>query len=134
MKIVKVRLKTSTYEIRIGSSLEHLGQALQRFRKSDRALVVTHASLKKWHGDRLKKSLATAGIRPEFHLLPEGESAKTLKTVEGIYRACLKGNLDRSSWMISLGGGVAGDVAGFAAATFLRGIPLAHVPTTLLAM
>ena len=66
-------------------------------------------------------------------MIPDGERAKSLRTVAGLYDAFLERRLDRTGAVIALGGGVVGDVAGFAAATYLRGVPLIQVPTTLLA-
>lgn len=111
-----------------------LGAAAAKTAPSKRALIVTHANLRRLYGPAVQKSLARAGIGSQFCVIPVGEKAKNLKTVEGIYHACLKAGIDRGACLIALGGGVAGDIGGFAAATYLRGIPLIQVPTTLLAM
>ncbi len=134
MKTIPVKLKAAAYDICAGSGLFGLGAALSKIRKSSSALIVTHASLKKLYADPIAKSLGSSGIKTAVHMIPEGENLKTLKTAEGIYGACLNHRLDRSSWIVAVGGGVVGDVAGFAAATFLRGLPLVQVPTSLLAM
>ncbi|OGR87321.1 MAG: 3-dehydroquinate synthase [Elusimicrobia bacterium RIFCSPLOWO2_01_FULL_60_11] len=118
----------------IVKDFDSLGTAVAKTAPSGRALIVTHPKLKSLYGAAVKKSLSKAGIRSELHLLPEGEKTKNLGAVEGIYRACVKAGLDRGSCLIALGGGVAGDTGGFAAATYLRGIPIVQVPTTLLAM
>jgi 3-dehydroquinate synthase len=93
-------------------------------------VVVTNRPIWRLHGRRARGALAP-GDSPVF--LADGERAKTLATVESIYDACVQRGLDRSAAVIALGGGVVGDVAGFAAATYLRGIRMVQVPTTLLA-
>jgi 3-dehydroquinate synthase len=85
-------------------------------------------------GAQLEASLRAAGYQPVTCSIPDGEEYKTLDTVAGLYDQFLDGGLDRGSGVISLGGGVTGDIAGFAAATFMRGIPFVQVPTTLLSM
>jgi len=82
------------------------------------------------HGPRVRGVLEP-GVRPA--LIPDGERAKSLKTVAGLYDACTRRRLDRSAVVIAFGGGVVGDAAGFAAASYLRGVRLVQVPTTLLA-
>src|SRR2546430_14266878 len=78
--------------------------------------------------ERLARAMAAEAI-----LIPDGERFKQLQTVSRIYEALIRANADRASTLVTFGGGVIGDMAGFAAATYLRGIALAHVPTTLLA-
>ena len=120
--------------ITIASDFSSLGSAAAKITPSKRALIVTHAYLKRLYGPAVQKSLSRAGVHSDFHLIAPGEKTKNLRTVEGIYRACVRSGLDRGSCLIILGGGVVGDTGGFAAATFLRGIPLIQIPTTLLAM
>ncbi|OGR84757.1 MAG: 3-dehydroquinate synthase [Elusimicrobia bacterium RIFCSPLOWO2_01_FULL_54_10] len=134
MKAIPVRLKRAPYSIAIGSDFGPLGAAVSKFAPSKTALIVTHPGLRTRFGSAVQKSLSRAGIRSQFCLIPESEKSKSLKTVEVIYRACVAARLDRGSCMIALGGGVVGDIAGFAAATYLRGISLIQAPTTLLAM
>lgn len=134
MKIIRTALNSSSYEIAVGSSLDGFASALGKIQDGGTVLIVTHAKLKKVCGPRLERALKAGGFDPRFHLIAEGETAKSLRTLSGIYKAALKSRLDRGTCLIALGGGVVGDVAGFAAATYLRGIPLVQVPTTLLAM
>ncbi len=86
------------------------------------------------HADSLAEGLTAAGFDPILCLVPEGEQYKTLDTVRTLYEQFLTAHLDRNSAVIALGGGVIGDMAGFAAATYLRGVPFVQMPTSLLAM
>jgi len=99
-----------------------------------KVLVVSNPVIFKHYGDRLVTSLTKAGFGVSHCLLPAGERYKTLKSVQKIYDAALANRLERSSTIVALGGGVIGDMAGFAAATWLRGINVVQVPTSLLAM
>jgi 3-dehydroquinate synthase len=94
-----------------------------------RRFVVSSPTIWKFHGAQIQKTLGA--IEPI--LLPDGERYKNLQAVAKVYDALIRANADRGSAIVAVGGGVIGDTAGFAAATFLRGITLAHVPTTLLA-
>jgi 3-dehydroquinate synthase len=93
-------------------------------------LLVTSARIWRLHGSRVRAALGSAD---QPALMAEGERAKTLATVGALYEHCVRRGLDRSAAVIAFGGGVVGDVAGFVAATYLRGIRLLQVPTTLLA-
>jgi 3-dehydroquinate synthase len=86
------------------------------------------------HGETLAASLRSAGYEPTICLVPEGEQHKTLATVASLYDQFLAAGLDRRSPIIALGGGVIGDMTGFAAATYLRGAPFVQIPTSLLSM
>src|SRR6185295_8386052 len=79
-------------------------------------------------------SLAGAGFRPVLFVLPQGEAAKTVAEAERLWTACAAARIDRRCAVVALGGGAVGDAAGFAAATWMRGVPLVHVPTTVIAM
>jgi 3-dehydroquinate synthase len=94
-------------------------------------LIVSSARVWRHQGQRVAAGLRAT--RADVTLIGDGERAKTLASVDRLYRACLSRTLDRSGIVIAIGGGVVGDVAGFAAASFLRGIRLVQVPTTLLA-
>ena len=94
-----------------------------------RRFVVSSPTIWRLHGAQVQKALGTL----EPILLPDGERYKNLQAVAKVYDALIRANADRGSAIVAVGGGVIGDTAGFAAATFLRGITLAHVPTTLLA-
>jgi 3-dehydroquinate synthase len=121
---------TRTSHIVIGEGLsEGLGDLLNRHGIGPRRFVVSNPVVWRLHGERLRAALG--GEDPI--LLPDGERFKTLQSVAKIYEPLIRANADRGSTIVAVGGGVVGDTAGFAAATFLRGIALVHVPTTLLA-
>src|SRR2546427_2608386 len=124
---VKTGARTST--ILIGDGLStRLSGLLDTARLGARRFLVSSPVVWKFHGPALE----TAGTG-NVTLIPDGERYKNLQAVARIYESLIRAEADRGSALIAVGGGVVGDTAGFAAATFLRGIALAHVPTTLLA-
>jgi len=132
--VVTVNLGKSSYEIQIGSgSLPTLGQRCASLGLTGRAAVVTNPTVNALYGDTVQRSLTSAGYAVTLIEMPDGEEFKNSATLNSVYDALIEAGLDRRSFIVALGGGVAGDLAGFAAATFLRGIPFIQVPTTLLA-
>ena len=132
-----VRYPGGTYPIHVGNGLlAHVGGALRAAGIPDggRVAVVSNPVVAPLYGAQVEAALRRAGLRPFACSIPDGERHKTLATVAALYDQFLAGKLDRSGTVLSLGGGVTGDVAGFAAATFMRGVRFAQVPTTLLAM
>jgi 3-dehydroquinate synthase len=118
------------YPIDIGAGhLSALGPLLDASGFPRRRIVVSSPGVWQLHGRTVKQSLGDA----EIILVPDGERNKHLKTVARVYDALVEQTTDRGAGIVAVGGGVLGDTVGFAAATFLRGIALAHVPTTLLA-
>jgi 3-dehydroquinate synthase len=103
-------------------------------RPGSRVLVVSNPVVHAAYGDRAEESLRAAGLEVGSLVIEAGEEQKTLATVARIHDAAHRHRLERSSLMVALGGGVVGDMVGFAAATWLRGIAVVQVPTTLLAM
>lgn len=101
---------------------------------STRCAIVTQPRVREWYGARVIDSLRARGWEPRVIEFPEGEQFKTLDTLRSIYDQLIAARLDRHSVVCALGGGVVGDVAGLAAATYLRGVPFVQIPTTLLAM
>ncbi len=133
-QVIRVALKKDPYDIVIGYNiLDQLGTMMQAFDLTERALVVTHPSIANIYETRLLKSLKSAGFEPTVVEIPEGEERKSLYWAEKLYDSMLSHRMDRRSPAIAFGGGVVGDLTGFAAATFLRGIPFIQVPTSLLA-
>lgn len=133
-RVILVDLGSDSYDIVIGPDvLDLLGSRMTSFDLTDRALVVTNPGIAERYGGRAVDALRSAGYEPDLVEVPDGEAQKSLRWAEKLYDAMLAHGMDRRSPVIALGGGVIGDLAGFAAATFLRGIPLIQVPTSLLA-
>ena len=107
---------------------DRLAALLDAHQVGARRFVVSSPVIWRFHGEQMQRALGGDPI-----LIPDGERFKTLQSVSRIYEALIRAGADRGSALVAVGGGVIGDTAGFAAATFLRGITLAHVPTTLLA-
>ncbi len=127
----RVRLGSRSYDIFIGPDvLTGAGGAIVRISK--RALVVTNRRVYGLYGQKLAQGLDKVGVRWEALLLPDGERYKNMAAVERIHDRLIKGRYDRDTVIVALGGGVTGDIAGFSAATYMRGIKLAQAPTTLL--
>jgi 3-dehydroquinate synthase len=127
---IDVTTGNRTSPIVIGEGLsDELGPLLDRHGVGARRFIVSNPVVWRLHGERLR--VALGGGDPI--LLPDGERFKNLQSVSKIYEPLIRANADRGSTIIAVGGGVVGDTAGFAAATFLRGVAVVHVPTTLLA-
>ena len=132
-----VRHPGGEYPIHIGHGLlPHIGEALRKVgvAEGSRVAIVTNPTVAPLYGSQIEASLRAAGLQPFICSVADGEQHKTLASVTALYEQFLANGLDRSSTVLSLGGGVIGDVAGFAAATFMRGLRFVQVPTTLLAM
>ena len=134
MHIVKVSLGDRSYDIEIGSGLDDAGARLQDLGLGKKIALVTNPTVKKLHAQRLVDSLKKAGFTVMSIDIPDGEQYKNLDWANSIYTALLINGFDRKSALVAFGGGVIGDLTGFAAATFMRGVPFIQVPTTLLAM
>ncbi len=134
MRSVRVRLGARSYSIRIGAgALEGLGEVCLRHFRGKRTLVVTDANVAPLYGGRALESLARAGLEAALLRVPAGEASKSMRQLSRILDKMASMKLDRRCGAVALGGGVVGDLAGFAAAVFLRGIPYVQAPTTLLA-
>ncbi len=120
---------------RVGDRVMHmLGPEMRSVGLNGRAFLITDENLHDSHGKDALGSLAQAEFRPELLVLPAGEPTKSFEAAQRIYEWLADQHAERSDNIVALGGGVVGDVAGFAAATYLRGLSLVQVPTTLLAM
>src|ERR687887_1125959 len=127
---IDVPTPSRSYVITISNgAIDRLHPLLDDLHLPERRIVVSSPPVWRFHGAQLARALGVT----EPVLVPDGERFKHLATVARIYDALVRLNADRASTLITFGGGVIGDMAGFAAATYLRGIPLVHVPTTLLA-
>ncbi len=136
MKVKKVELKLShnSYDIVIGPGiLRHLGKYLRGLSLGEKVAVVTQSKIDRLYGVQVRESLQDAGYSPVMIRLPDGERYKTLDRVARIYDKLVAHRFERSATLIALGGGVVGDMTGFAAASFLRGISYVQCPTTVVA-
>ncbi len=134
MHTVSVNLGDRSYDIEIGSSLDNIGARLQGLGLGRKMALVTNPLVKGLYGKRAADSLKNAGFTVMSIEVPDGEQYKNLDWANAIYTALLINSFDRNSALVALGGGVIGDLTGFAAATFMRGVPFIQVPTSLLAM
>ncbi|MFH0953455.1 MAG: 3-dehydroquinate synthase [Verrucomicrobiota bacterium] len=128
-------LGARSYEIHIGTALlEQLGGLCKERGLSGHCLVVSDANVDPLYGHRTEISLKAAGFSVGRAVVAAGEGSKSERSLSELYDRALDTGLDRQSFIVALGGGVVGDLAGYAAATFLRGIRYVQVPTSLLAM
>lgn len=129
---VPVRLGERAYTVEIGpGAFAHLARFASGF---ERAALVTQSNIDELHGDALRRALDAAGTEHATFVIRDGEATKTPATVAELCGGFARGGLLRNDLVVALGGGVVGDTAGFAAATYHRGVALVQVPTTLLAM
>jgi 3-dehydroquinate synthase len=132
-RTLEVSLDSRSYPIVIGSDILDDSKLIRAHLASNRVVIVTNETVGPLFADRIQKSLNGAGVDVLRITLPDGEQYKTWETLNTIYDAMLAARCDRTTTIIALGGGVVGDVAGFAAATYQRGIAYIQAPTTLLA-
>ncbi len=133
MRTLTVALGERSYPIHIGEGL--LGRAAELLpdARHARAIVISNPTVAAHHLAPLQQALTRAGIRSDAMLVPDGESHKDWATLYSIHTRLIELGAERSTLLIALGGGVVGDIAGFAAATYQRGMPIVQMPTTLLA-
>ncbi len=133
--IIPVKLPQNSYNIHVApGSLNQLGERVKPLNIGQKILLISNPEIFAHYGEITLNSLKSAGFEVAVHLIPPGESNKTLEAIAKVYDTALSNHLERSSTMLALGGGVIGDMTGFAAATWLRGINFIQVPTSLLAM
>ena len=133
--VISVPLPQSPYEIVTNpGNLPKLGEYLTRLKLGKKILLLSNPEIFDYYGETSLNSLKKSGFEVSVHLIPAGETNKTLEAIAKIYDTALEKRLERSSTMVALGGGVVGDMTGFAASSWLRGINFVQVPTTLLAM
>jgi len=133
MRKVRARLGRDSYNIHIGSGLlAQTSQLLREIGFGNKLAVITNPSVKSLYAGTLEQSLAKDGFQLTILEVPEGEEQKSLETAGKLYQQLTDFYAERSTPILALGGGVIGDLAGFVAATYLRGVPLIQAPTTLL--
>jgi len=135
MPVVRVDLAERAYEVIVESGLlKNAGQAIANAGLAGKkAAIITDETVAHFHGETLLDSLQAAGFTPTFHKVPAGEASKSMATAESLCRELTQAGHDRKSFVIALGGGVVGDLAGFVAAIFYRGVPFVQIPTTIVA-
>jgi len=133
MKKVNVNLKERSYNIIVRADLTKIGNSLRSLKIGQKVMIVTNPKVSRWYLLKVEQSLKKAGFSVFITIIPDGERYKSQESANKIYASCLQCGFDRGDTILALGGGVIGDLAGFAAATFMRGINLVQVPTTLLA-
>ena len=135
MGAFRIELGASSHQVHVGIGLlDRIGDLTRDAGlKRGRAALLTDSNVAKLYAVRVLKTLAAAGFDARLIEVAAGEPSKSLATLERIYDDLVQAELDRSSIIFALGGGVVGDLAGFAAATYLRGLPLVQIPTTLVA-
>lgn len=133
MEIIKVNT-SSPYDVIIKrGSLAQSGEFISQVTSSKKTVIITDDTVNSLYADTLVNSLSKSGIKSSVFVFPHGEQSKNLTVLGEIYDFLCKESITRKDFLIALGGGVTGDITGFAAATFLRGIDFVQIPTTLLA-
>lgn len=132
---IRVQVGETAYPVRVGEGIvDTLGAEIRERLEADRALVVIDAKVAGHHGQRVRRAFHKGDVKVAGWVeVPSGERAKSLTRARRLYDAFLDAGVDRWTPVVAVGGGVTGDLAGFAASTFLRGVPLVHVPTTVVA-
>lgn len=133
VEIINVALGERSYDITLGAGiLDSVGSLCRELKLSGTAAVVSNSTVAPLYYEQVRASMEAAGYPVFLVSLPDGEGFKNSATLNLIYDALVDASLDRGSFIIALGGGVIGDMAGFAASSYLRGIPFVQLPTTLL--
>lgn len=132
MKTLEVKLGDRSYPIHIGQGLLAQAELILPYLKRKQVAVVTNTTVAPLYLERLSEPLRSRGVDVISIILPDGEAYKNSETLNLIYDALLRHRAERSTTLIALGGGVIGDLTGYAAATYLRGVPFIQIPTTLL--
>ncbi|ERJ11653.1 3-dehydroquinate synthase [Haloplasma contractile] len=132
-EIYRINLNERSYPIYIGHSLINIGRYIKKhIPKAVRTFIITNTTVDCLYGHELYNILFNEGLNPAKGVIEDGEKYKSFEVAYSIYDLLIEHEMDRHSVIISLGGGVIGDLAGFIAATYFRGIPFVQIPTTLL--
>ncbi|MHC1683109.1 MAG: 3-dehydroquinate synthase [Clostridiaceae bacterium] len=132
---LKIELKNKSYPIYITTDYEFLGDSLKiaNINEGSKVVVITDENVNKYQSEKCIKSLKKNGYEIYKYIIEPGEKSKSIETVKNIFTFLISLKLDRNSSIVALGGGCVGDVAGFVAATFLRGINFIQIPTSMIA-
>lgn len=134
MSIIRVNLGAKSYNIEIDAGLlDTAGEKIRSISKAQRAAVISDSNVDALYGERLQAALAGSGFKVTRIVFPAGEKSKCLAELSKIYDRLAEAGITRSDLVVAFGGGVTGDIGGFAAATFLRGVDYVQIPTSLLA-
>jgi len=134
MKRLSIDLGDRSYDIRVGRRLlQQAGAWVTEITNPSRVVVITHPSINRLYGEKLSAGFSSAKVPIHCIEVPEGERSKSLQQAEKIYDRLLEWKCDRQTVLVALGGGVIGDLTGFVAATYVRGVPFIQIPTTVLA-
>jgi len=132
---MQVRVGNWKYQAVVGSKLlEKGGLRIRKVLRGPHCAIISDSNVAPLFGDRVKQRLTSSGFQPALITIPAGETSKTLEQVGAICDQMIAAGLDRQSFVIGLGGGMVGDISGFVAAIYERGIPHVQIPTTLLGM
>lgn len=134
MKKIKVKLSKNSYDIFIGKNYYlKIAEEIKKLGLHKNILIIVDKNVKKYWEEYINKPFNKYENRIEYYVLKPGESSKSYVELNRIYSFLLENNFSRDTLVVAIGGGVTGDLAGYAASTFMRGVQLVHVPTTLLA-
>ena len=134
MEIIKVSA-TKEYNVHIGSDyLDSIGEKIGEIKRLCRVVLVSDDNVFSFYGERVKKSLTDSGYSVFEFVIPNGEESKSVENFIKIQEFCAENNITRTDLFVALGGGVVGDLTGFVASTYLRGVDFVQIPTTVLAM
>jgi len=132
-RVIRVLLGARSYDIYTGAGqVRRLGHHISRLKNVTSVMVITNVRVASYHIRTIQSNLSRLRIKYQTHLVPDSESAKSPSALASIYHHLLRFGADRGSILVALGGGVVGDVTGFAASTYMRGIRYIQIPTTLL--
>ncbi|MCD6472990.1 3-dehydroquinate synthase [Candidatus Aerophobetes bacterium] len=133
MNTITIKLDKRSYPVYIGGEIANIGKIASDFNRGKKVLIVSNRKIYGLYGEKVAKSLESFGFDVSLARVPQGERYKSLSQALKLYNHCIQYNLDRYSTILALGGGVIGDLAGFVASTYLRGINFISFPTTILA-
>ncbi|MEM9480939.1 MAG: 3-dehydroquinate synthase [Verrucomicrobiota bacterium] len=132
MQRIPVQLTATPYEVLVGEGLlEKAGEKIAEAGLSGRCVIVTDSTVGPFYAETLFESLTAAGFASDVVTVPAGEASKSMSQAEEVCREMIRQGHDRSSFIVALGGGVVGDLAGFCASIFFRGVPYVQIPTTI---
>ena len=133
--IIPVRAPDGSYDIALAAgNLARLAALLCERNLTGAVALVSNDTVGPLYAEQVVSGLQAAGLETHLFTIPDGEAYKTMETASGLYEQFLSDGIDRNSTVVALGGGVVGDLAGFVAATYMRGLPFVQCPTTVLAM